>query len=492
MTLRTTSPFIFAFACLLACWFSPLPVAAQQAPPDVPAPVDAEAPADEPPAAAPGVPPTEAAAPGVPPTEAAAPGVPLTEAAAPDMPPAEAAAPAAPEEPTPPSAESATEPEAGPLRPKIGTKPYLVVPVDDSQKRERNSVMSMLRSRKFEAGEEERFEAYYRRYFLPRWTQPANINSLPLLRRELRNNLLSGRTGPPHARLNAIVLDYMGKMASANVHPAARVNAMLLIGELNEVEPVRAGDAPTALSSALPILLRTLNDDQQIDPVKVAALVGILRHAQFGQRTPEATLAIQRAMLQLAGSPGAPARSAEGHAWMRAQAAKALGLLRSAGENGAVPRLLASLVADEQLDMLVRCHAAAALGQINYAGAAGMNASQLVGTLGQLAADAIRAEADAYDADPESFSRRRLKAELVAVRRGLVGDDDDEQSRGIAPLATRSEEQQTLAALRDEVEGLLESFDDKQMDDAAFVEKLRASLAKIQPASVPAAVPAAR
>ena len=469
MTLRTTLLLTFVSLCLLACWFSPLPAPAQQAPPDVPAPAAAEAPADVPPPVAPGAP-----------------------ADAPDMPPNEGAAPAASEEPTPPPAEAAAEPEATPLRPKIGTKPYLVVPVDDSQKRERNSVMSMLRNRKFEAGEEERFEAYYRRYFLPRWTHPANINSLPLLRRELRNNLLSGRTGPPHARLNAIVLDYMGKMASANVHPAARVNAMLLIGELNEVEPVRAGDAPTALSTALPILLRTLADDQQIDPVKVAALVGILRHAQFGQRTPEATLAIQREMLQLAGAPGAPARSAEGHAWMRAQAAKALGLLRSAGENGAVPRLLASLVADEQLDMLVRCHAAAALGQINYTGSAGMNAAQLVGTLGQLAADAIRAEVNAYDADPDSFSRRRLKAELVAVRRGLVGDDDDEQSRGIAPLATRPEEQQPLAAMRGELEGLLESFDDKQMDDATLVEKLRASLAKMQPARGPAAVPAAR
>ncbi len=469
MTLRTTSLFVFAFLCPLAGWLSPLPALAQPASPDIPTPAAAEAPDDTPAPAGAEV---------------------LTDT--PDAPRNEGAAPTAPKTPTSPSAEAATEPEVAPLRPKIGTKPYLVVPVDDSQKRERNNVMSMLRNRKFEPGEEERFVAYYQRYFLPRWTQPANINSLPLLRRELRNNLLSGRTGPPHARLNAIVLDYMGKMASANVHPAARVNAMLIIGELNEVEPVRAGDAPTALSTALPILLRTLADDQQIDPVKVAALVGILRHAQFGQRTPEAILAIQRAMLQLAGSPGVPARSAEGHAWMRAQATKALGLLRSAGENGVVPRLLASLVVDEQLDMLVRCHAAAALGQINYTGAASMNAAQLVGTLGQLAVDVIHTEANAYDADPESFSRRRLKAELVAVGRGLDGDDDDEQSRGIAPLATRPEEQQALAVLRGEVEGLLASFDEKQMDDAALVEKLRASLAKIQVPRGPAAAPAAQ
>lgn len=425
------------------------------------------------------------------------------EPAQPDEPdepaqPDEPGEPAEPDEPaereSPPAAAEAEDSPvagAGPLRPNIGKKPYVVVPVDDAQKRERNNVMAMLRNRKFEPGEEEVFETYYRRYFLPRWTHPANLNSLPLLRRELRNNLLSGRTGPPHSRLNAIILDYMGKMAWANVHPAARVNAMLIIGELNEVEPVRAGDAPTALPAAIPVLLRALEDADQIDPVKVAALVGLIRHAQFGRLTPESTLAIQRAMIRLASSPGAPARSADGHAWMRAQATKVLGLLRSSGENGAVARLLATLVADDQLDMLVRSHAATALGQLNYAGAAGLSAAQVIGALGRLAADAIRADTDSFDDDPDSLSHRRLKARLVAVHHGLVGDDD-EQSRGIAPLATGAEEQQAFNAVRGNVEKLLELFDDKQLGDVELVKALRASLAGLEPARGPDTAQTAR
>ncbi|MDY0166910.1 MAG: hypothetical protein RBS80_10225 [Thermoguttaceae bacterium] len=410
-----------------------------------------------------------------------------------DEPPLPAEEPADDAEPMPaaPEAEDAPGADSAPLRPNIGKKPYLIVPVDEDQRRRRNDVMGMLRNRKFDAGEEEAFDAYYRRYFLPRWTQPANLGSLPLLRRELRNNLLSGRTGPPHAKLNAIVLDYMGKMASANVHPAARVNAMLIIGELNEVEPVRAGDAPTALSAALPVLLTTLEDPDQIDPVRFAALVGIIRHAQFGRLTPEATLAIQRAMIRLASSPGAPARSSDGHAWMRSQAAKVLGMLRSAGENGAVPRLLATLVADDQLDMLVRCHAATALGQLNYAGASGLNAGQVIAALRQLTADAIRADTDQFDEDPDSFSRRRLKARLVAVHRGLVGGDD-EQSRGVAPLATRPEEQQALSSVRGAVEKLLELFEDKQRGDAELVETLRTALAGLEPGRSPDTAQTAR
>lgn len=409
----------------------------------------------------------------------------------PDLPADEPEEPAdEPEEPGDEDGEPvATEPPrdtgAAQLRPNIGTKPYLVVPVDDDLKRERNNVMSMLRAQKFEPGEEEVFDTYYRRHFLPRWTQPSNLASLPLLRRELRNNLLSGKSGPPHSRLNAIVLDYMGKMASANVHPAARVNAMLMIGELNEVEPVRAGDAPTPLRPALPVLLATLDDDEQIDPVKVAALVGIVRHAQFGRLTPESTQAVQRAMLQLAGSAGAPARSADGHAWMRAQAAKALGFLGTVGEDGAVPRLLLTLVADDQLDMLVRCHAADSLGRLDYSGSHGVNPVQAAAALGRLAADAIRAETDAFENDPESFSRRRIKARLVAVHRALAGEEED-QSQGIGVLVGGSAEaKQAFTATRAEVEKLLAAFDEKQITDDELVESLRTSLARLEPAGGP-------
>ncbi|MFW5692892.1 MAG: hypothetical protein ACOCWL_01620 [Thermoguttaceae bacterium] len=389
------------------------------------------------------------------------------------------------EEGEPEATERPRDAGAAQLRPNIGKKPYLVVPVDDDLKRERNNVMSMLRAQKFESGEEDVFDAYYRRHFLPRWTQPSNLASLPLLRRELRNNLLSGKSGPPHSRLNAIILDYMGKMASANVHPAARVNAMLMIGELNEVEPVRAGDAPTPLRPALPVLLATLEDDEQIDPVKVAALVGIVRHAQFGQLTPESTQAIQRAMVELAGSTGAPARSADGQAWMRAQAAKALGFLGTVGEDGVVPRLLLTLVADKQLDMLVRCHAAEALGRLDYSGSHGVNAAQAVAALGQLAAEAIRAETDAFDNDPESFSRRRIKASLVAVHRALTGEEE-EQSQGIGVLAGSSAEaKQAFTATQAEVEKLLAAFDERQITDDELVESLRTSLARLEPAGSP-------
>jgi hypothetical protein len=388
------------------------------------------------------------------------------------------------QEPDAAPSESDTSPEPEPVRrrPDIGKPPYIVVRSNEQLKANRFKVMGMLRNRKFEAGEEAAFTEYYKKYVFPSWTQPENFSKLPAMRKDLRNNFLYGRTGVPHDLLNEITLDYMSKMAAANAYPAARVNAMLAIGDLNEVEPVKSGDIPVPLPAALPVLLRTIEDEDQIDPVKVAALVGIVRHARFGRLSPEARAAVQQAMLRLAGSPGIPSRSPEGHAWMRAQAVKALGYLRSVGENAVVPRGLSALVNDGELDILLRCSAAKALGRLNYTGAGGLDVTAVLAALRQLAADAIEAETDDYDEDPGSFSRRRVKARLLAVKQALVGDEDDEQSRGLAPLATGAQAQQAFGALQQTVDALLEMLDDKQMDDVDLVEKLRAALGRLGPA----------
>jgi len=64
----------------------------------------------------------------------------------------------------------------------------------------------MLRNGKFEAGEEEVFDTYYKTYALPRWTQRANYNSLPDRRKDLSNELKTGKTGAPHDRLVALAM----------------------------------------------------------------------------------------------------------------------------------------------------------------------------------------------------------------------------------------------------------------------------------------------
>ena len=57
------------------------------------------------------------------------------------------------------------------------------------------------------------------------------IANLPEYRKQLRNNLHRAK-GDSHDHLNVLVLEFMKRHVAENYHPAVRVNAMLMIGEL--------------------------------------------------------------------------------------------------------------------------------------------------------------------------------------------------------------------------------------------------------------------
>ncbi len=294
-----------------------------------------------------------------------------------------------------PKAESADKPAAPPAAAK--PKGFQQLAVDDSQRKMRLPVMQMLRARKFESGRvsstgEEQFDGYYKRYALPRWTQKKNHTLLPALRKELRNDLLTGKSGPPHDRLNALSLDYLGKMSRANLHPVVRFNAMLMIGDLNARQPTGRNEPGVALPEALPALLETLEDEKQIEAVKVAALIGIIRHARLEITNEQSRNQMIGAMLKLATAKSAPGRSSAGHAWMRCQAIEALAALGTIGSQGTVVKTLVGIIAEPGTPLSLRCTAAWAIGQLKYQSAGGLDLKTMVTQLGTLAADICAAE----------------------------------------------------------------------------------------------------
>ncbi len=352
-------------------------------------------------------------------------------------------------------------------------KPYRRLAVDQQQKKARLQITRILLAGKFAAGQQALFDKYYRSYALARWSLPENRAALPVFRKDLRNNLRScgtgGRPAAVHDHLSALALKYLSGLARGNFHPAVRVNAVLMIGELNVVEASRPSDLPTVLPEALPVLLRTVADPQQLDAVKVAALVGIAHHARLGGITSaEDRAAVTRAMLALAGAKGAAGRSAAGHAWMRAQAVEVLGKLKSVGAAGEVPGALAGIVAEKGLPFSTRCAAAEALGQLNYRASSGLNASQLAAALGQLAEEVCAAEAEA-----ETISRRRLKTRLSAASVGLTG---------IATLATGPPRQAFVGALEKPLSTMLDIIADKRLDDQQMMERVNQEAAKLRTA----------
>jgi hypothetical protein len=369
---------------------------------------------------------------------------------------------------------------------------------------------------KFAPGEQEVFDRYYQKYALARWTEPDKAASLASFREELGNDLLSPKTGAVRDHLNALVLDFMKALAAKNYYPAARHNAMLMIGELNAVEPERYGDLPVPLPEALPVLVQALQDPKQMDVVKSAALVGILRHLELDAvKAPDDRAGIRAAALAVVVTPRPPGRSADGHGWLRMRAAEVLGALGEVGAGGAVANALAGMVVEAASPFDTRCSAAEALGRLDYQGAAGLDALKLAAALGRLAVDACAAEAKAQakaeakteaeaDAAPQPLPgrgsgpvmqpvggpegpfgpqpgvkpppqiptafRNRLKYRVRAASIGLGGTK--ENPGGVTSLAQGTSQEKPVAAIRQHVQAILDAIEGTKKDDATALKEM--------------------
>jgi len=425
----------------------------------------------------------------------------------------------------------------GPVRPAKAQAPaadaYRIIPINPAAERDRklrSDVLKILRAgdisgdEQFGEEEQKRLQAYYWGLSLPRWTLPEFRSELAGnpeqleettrgLRVELQNELRNCKNEAAFDFVTSLVLKSMENLArpypagERSFHPATRINAMLAIGELGANPPAGFGDVPPPLPDALPILLKHLQDPEQIDGVRVAALVGINRHAELGGiNTPQARQAIVNAMVALINSPQPGERSADGHAWMRSQAADVLGKLGIAAAG--VPQGLTAMVADAALPISVRCVPAEALGKLNYAGATGLDPAQMVAALGRLAEAAIARELiekpedeEPPDAAPDAapgavpgvlpgdapgeqppetaaaekkpeLSRRRLKAVLTSVRQGLTA---------LGQVATGGNRDLYLRVSRP-VAAILTDLDDRRMKDDELKPKIEENHRQLQAA----------
>ena len=158
--------------------------------------------------------------------------------------------------------------------------------------------------------------------------------------------------------------------ANENFHPIARYNAMLTIAELNAKEAASVGAArrpPEPLSAAFPILREALVSEKQIDAVRTAAMVGILRHVEldpfrsrsFGdddkQRLVDDILPIVQA------SEPPDFRSPGVHYWLRRRGTEVLARLQAPDEEGKVADALGGIVTDETAPRPLRCAAGEAI-----------------------------------------------------------------------------------------------------------------------------------
>ncbi|MFI4876043.1 MAG: hypothetical protein ACIALR_11915 [Blastopirellula sp. JB062] len=257
--------------------------------------------------------------------------------------------------------------------------------------------------------------------YFPSWTTPANRGNVDAKRQDFMRNFYGplDTSMTSKKELNRLTLQAMTEMSKPDYHPVVRYNAMLLIGDLNSQEFDVGSKAPVSpYHASLDVLLKTLEDPKSDDVVRVAAIVGALRHARFARSTPKpAGEAMTRADIerlvkvtnQVITSEAADGHSPDAHQWMQRRAMDIVrslspglqDLLASGSDqnfNNSIRQSLegtatslAGMVENEQADKSLRVDAAMTLAALpkDDAIVKGFDANLQVGLVAKLASQAI-------------------------------------------------------------------------------------------------------
>ena len=219
------------------------------------------------------------------------------------------------------------------------------------------------------------FERYYT-YRVAEFTWASNRKQLHALRDRLKKQDLQQATGTAYDALNAFLLERMEAIASnENFHPAVRLNAVLLLGNLDRTKPDFSGRGFVPLPEALAPLLSKARTDKATpvdDTLLVAALVGIRRHAAAERKVIGAKERTQivETMLALVNAEKPAQRGADIDSWIRRRAAEVLSAMGMPGIDAGgteVVRALQAMSANQKLSITSRCAAAEAIGHLDLA-----------------------------------------------------------------------------------------------------------------------------
>lgn len=243
--------------------------------------------------------------------------------------------------------------------------------------------------------QKKQLQEYFFGYYFPVMTD-ANPEALADLadHRERFLQTYLNRTKSQQARdhLVAMTISAMGRIALGNYHPAARYNAILLLGMLDEVPAGSGANAtpPTPLPKATNVLVQVLTRDAIKEvrvptSAKVGALVGLERHARFGIDEQNAPLVTKAAMDLIAQAEPPADVSKSVHHWMKCQAARVLTNQYANNPTPEVQTALNSLIANEEMSLDDRCCAAKLMSYIDYTSGNEIDVEGTVLTIGNLA-----------------------------------------------------------------------------------------------------------
>lgn len=255
---------------------------------------------------------------------------------------------------------------------KVGNVREIKAPSPRDKNRQR--LMTIVREGKWTADAEEEMVRDWLEFYVRSITWKEHLANLHSVRKELKKQLINTGKAPAadlHKRLNDMTLKVCTEVAQDPRYPrAVRYNCMLMLGELDEREyNSNTGDTAVPLPAATTEMLDTVADAKQHLFIRLAAVIGLKRHAQLGI-APALQGRVADTLLGVLQKPAAEGKVAIGQVWLRFVVADLLHAMiekKIAVDQAKLATALAALIDDEASPTWARAKLAGELGKLNGA-----------------------------------------------------------------------------------------------------------------------------
>ncbi len=273
------------------------------------------------------------------------------------------------------------------------------------------------------------FDRFFQEYLFAEMAQTTDeyLSALGAKRADfLRRYLSPDANGANRIYLiEQLLLPTMKRIAEGNFHPAARLNAVLMVGIANSVEGNSlTNQAPVPNPACVKYLISLAKQEQTPLYLRVGAITGLHRVAQIEGLSPKLEPADSKEITDLAIAlveskvPGQDQWDRDANYWLRRRAVQVLGFLGKPGDNGAVVNALYALLIDQNNEFLVRLDAVDALSQLKYDNAGQARVKEVSEGVTSLASQAMLEQAQKIRSDVEDFIAVNLMHEGAFLLRG--------------------------------------------------------------------------
>ncbi|MEX2114302.1 MAG: hypothetical protein WD845_14005 [Pirellulales bacterium] len=348
----------------------------------------------------------------------------------------------------------------------------------DLLRNEKANINRILRGGALAGADEKLFDQYFCQFFMQFLNPNACPESFHDVRKDLQIFLRMGKSGPSYNALIKKATTGLRQVAgSASFSPAARVNAVLTLGSLNESEP---GGKP--LASELPVLKFIVESKDLVrfpDSTKIAALVGLERYAREGAIPPAQQADLFKMLLAILEQQTPPDnRTAEGHTWMRRSAAQVLAALGNPGPNNSLIAAMEKIIADPGARASLRCEMAECLGKLQYPKDAKIDYPALANLLGHQTVEICQGELEAAKNSGRNPSRGMIVYALASTLHGLEGPTG---RTGLLAAAAGTPTQAAIAELRKKIKETSELMQDEdEVADTQLATKVNELVTEMQ------------